>query len=834
MLPRDDPPITALLPRILDSLARAPRLVLEAPPGAGKTTRVPLALLDAPWLQGRRILLLEPRRVAARAAAAFMAARLGEPPGRTVGYRIRFESCVGPDTRIEVLTEGILTRLLVDDPELPGVGAILFDEFHERHLHGDVGAALALEVQRALRPDLRLLVMSATLDGERLARWLDAPRVSSAGRAFPVCVAHMPAAPGVPPALQLRRAVQRALDETAGDVLVFLAGYREIARAQRALQTLQDARPLEIVPLHGELDLAAQQAALAPAAPGTRRVVLATNLAESSLTLPGVTAVVDSGEARVPRFDPASGLTRLVTVCIARDSAEQRAGRAGRVAPGLALRLWPEDQRLEPARVPEILQVELSALALDLAAWGSGDLPWLDAPPPGALAQARALLRRLGALDDGDCITARGRALRAPGAPPRLAAAVLDAAPERHALLADLLALAGARSPLRGAARCDDLRVQLDALHAWRDGGARAAHARGAEAGTLAALEQASRGWRLRLGARSAASGLPHAHALGDLLLPAYPDRIARQSGGDPLRYTLSSGRGARLHEASALCGEPWLVVTELHAGTGDALILQAVPFDPARLRALYSQRFTRTREVRWNAQRGAAEAFVIERFDALELARAHVPLQAEDAQAALLAGVRAQGLAVLPWDETARGLRDRVLALRRWLPDLDLPDFGDAALLDTLEGWLLPFLGGMRSLAQLDGARLHAALRARLDHAQWLALQREAPARLRVPSGRELALDYGDAQAPVLAVKLQELFGLADTPRVARGNVPVTLHLLSPGGRPIQVTRDLRGFWDRTYAEVKKELKGRYPRHPWPDDPWAAAPTHRAKPRGT
>lgn len=842
-MPLPEFPITPLLPQILQSLAAQPRLVLEAPPGAGKTTQVPLALLRAPWLAGQRILLLEPRRLAARAAAGFMAQQLGETVGQTVGYRIRFEQRISAATRIEVLTEGILTNMLVDDPELAGVGAILFDEFHERHLHGDLGAALALEVHRQLRPELRLLLMSATLDGARLATWLDAPRLSSAGRAFPVRVVHPAHAPRMPPQAQLRRAVQQALQETDGDVLVFLPGRREIAQMHALLLQAwdQDARgegaqaAPEIVPLHGELSLAEQHAALAPGADGARRVVLATNLAESSVTLPGIRAVVDSGLAREPRFDPNSGFTRLETVRIAQDSAAQRAGRAGRVAPGLALRLWPQSQRLEPARTPEIMQAELSGMALGLAAWGSTQLPWLDAPPAGALAQAQDLLRALGALDGENHITASGRRLRALGATPRLAAAALRAPVTLQALMADLLALIEARSPLRGAAaRSDDLRVALAALHAWRDGGARAAQAHGAEAGALAAIEQSSRGWRQRLGVRGAASGVPAAHSVGDLLLPAFPDRIAHQSGDELLRYQLSNGRGARLHEASALRGEPWLLVTELRTAHGDALILQAAPFDAARLRSEYPQRFSGTRELRWNAQRGAGEAFVVERFDALLLAQRHVPLAPAEAAAALLAGVRAQGLAALPWSEATRGLCQRVRALRGWLPELALPDLGDSALLADLEHWLLPVLEGVRSLTQLDGERLHAALRARFDHAQWQALQREAPMHLRVPSGRELALDYSDPAAPVLAVKLQELFGLAETPRVARGTVPVMLHLLSPGGRPIQVTRDLGGFWDRTYSEVKKELKGRYPRHPWPDDPWRAAPTHRAKPRGT
>ncbi len=829
-----DLPITALLPRLLTTLADTPRLLLQAPPGAGKTTQVPLALLQAPWRGDGRILLLEPRRIAARAAAEFMAAQLGEPVGGRVGYRIRFEQRIGPGTRIEVLTEGILTRMLVDDPELRGVACVIFDEFHERHLHGDVGAALALEVQRALRPDMRIVLMSATLDGTRLARWLDAPLLESTGRSFPVHVEYLGGHAQTPLSALLRQAVTRALREQAGDVLVFLAGRREIAAATRMLAGVDDCGALELVPLHGELSLAEQHAALAPAPAGTRRVVLATNLAESSLTLPGIGAVVDSGEARVPRFDPASGFTRLVTQRISQDAADQRAGRAGRTGPGLALRLWPQSQRLEPTRTAEIAQVELAALALELAAWGSADLPWLDAPPPGALAQARALLRLLGALDGDDRITAPGRALRALGGHPRLAAAVHAAAPTERPLLADLLALIEARSPLRGAARNDDLRAALSALHAWRDGGARVAPAHGADAGALAAIEQASRGWRRRLGVRAPASGSAHSHAVGDLLLAAYPERIARQSERDALRYTLASGRGARLHADSTLRGQPWLLISELADDGADALIQQAVPFSAELLQTRWPQRHTQQRELRWNAERGAAEAWIVERFDALQLAARRVPLAADEATAALLAAVRAQGLQALPWNAAARSLRQRVIALRGWLPDAALPDWSDAALLDTLEHWLLPQLHGVPALAALAATQVQSALQAQLDHAQMQQLAREAPTHLGVPSGRSLALDYSDAAAPVLAVKLQELFGLGETPRIARGTVAVTLHLLSPGGRPIQVTRDLRGFWDRTYAEVRRELKGRYPRHPWPDDPWNAAPTHRAKPRGS
>ncbi|MEO6925554.1 MAG: ATP-dependent helicase HrpB, partial [Rhodanobacter sp.] len=610
-------PITPLLPQIVASLATHPRLVLEAPPGAGKTTQVPLALLDAGWLEGRNIVMLEPRRIAARAAAQFMAQQLGEPVGQTVGYRIRFESNVSAATRIEVVTEGILTRLIQRDPELEGIGAIVFDEFHERHLAGDLGAALALDVQATLRPDLRLLVMSATLDGERIARWLEAPRISSPGRSFPVRIEHPPARAQESVEHHLARVARQALQENGGDVLAFLPGRREIARAQALLtETLstRDIGDVEVVTLHGELSLTEQQAALSPAEAGTRRIVLATNVAESSVTLPGICAVIDAGLAREPRFDPNSGFTRLETVTISQASADQRAGRAGRVAPGTAYRLWPQSRRLDVARGAEIGQAELSALALELASWGisadGGDsLQWLDRPPSGALAQARGLLLQLGALDVDERITALGRRMLELGATPRLAAAALCAPPALHALVADLLALMDARSPLRGgSAYNDDFRARVSALHAWRDR-RNAAVGGDADRGALAAIEQASKGWRRRLDVRTAASGTPDSHAVGDLLLHAFPDRIARRDDNQPLRYTLANGRGARLHENTMLLGEPWLVVLDLRHEARDSLILAAAPLDPRVLERDFPARFTRQRVVRWNEGRSAVEA---------------------------------------------------------------------------------------------------------------------------------------------------------------------------------------------------------------------------------
>ena len=831
-------PIALLLSRIRASLAEHPRLVLEAPPGAGKTTQVPPALLDEAWLTGRKIVMLEPRRIAARAAAEFMAAQRGEAVGQTIGYRIRFEARVSDATRIEVVTEGILTRMLQDDPELPDVGAIVFDEFHERHLAGDLGAALALDVQASLRPDLRIVVMSATLEGTRVAEWLAAPVLRSEGRAFPIRVEYPPARRGENEFAHLRRAVQQALAETDGDVLTFLPGRREIAQAQRMLA--ESTSDEEILPLHGELSLAEQHSALSPAETGTRRVVLATNVAESSITVPGVRAVIDAGLAREPRFDPNSGFTRLATVNISQASADQRAGRAGRVAPGITYRLWPESRRLEPSRMPEIAQAELSGLALELAAWGVGSdaasaLQWLDAPPSGALAAARGLLQRLGAMDAELRITSLGRDMLRLGANPRMAAAALRASEVLRPLVADLLALVEVRSPLRGGFN-DDLRARVAALHRFRDGGARMA--RDADSGALSAIEQAARGWRKRLGIRHGASGTPDALGVGNLLLHAFPDRVARQNSKDPRRYRLANGRGARLHEASTLFGEPWLVVTEARFDTRDSLILAAAPFDPALLQHDYPQWFKRERVVRMNAN-DVFEAFEEVRFDAIVLERRAVAVNAEDALPALLATARARGIAALPWNDAATRLRARVDWLRRAMPDAGLPDVADAALLDSLETWLAPALHGKRKLDALSSEDLSNAFAGLLDWPQRKLLDAAAPDAITVPSGMTRKLDYAVAThgdeaiaSPVLAVKLQELFGLAETPRIANGRVPVMLHLLSPAGRPIQVTQDLRGFWDRTYPEVKKELKGRYPKHPWPDDPWTAMPTHRAKRR--
>jgi ATP-dependent helicase HrpB len=754
-----------------------------------------------------------------------MAKQRGEAVGETVGYRIRFENKVSARTRIEVVTEGILTRMIQDDPMLESVAAILFDEFHERHLSADLGLALALDVQAQLREDLRIVAMSATLDGERLARFLDAPRLASEGRSFPVTVAHFPARRDEPAEVQARRAIEQALASHPGDVLVFLPGQREIARLQSLLDGLP--RDVAVLPLHGELPVERQAEVLQPDPHGHRRVVLATNVAESSVTLPGVRVVIDAGLAREPRYDPNSGFARLEVVAISQASADQRAGRAGRVAEGWAYRLWPQSQRLEPQRRPEIAQVELAALALELAAWGSDQLRFVDPPPAGALGAARELLQRLGALGG---VTALGQRMLALGTHPRLAAMLLSApAGATRALACDLAALIEARDPLRGGG--DALAARWRALAAFRQGRAPADAHRSA----LAAIDAASKQWRRRLREDAPPPSTVEAHLLGDRLSHAYPDRIGYQHPQDPRRYALANGRMARLFDDSALFGEPWMVASELRYEAKDALIQRGAPVDEGFLRAEFPDRFVTVDAVRWDAGKRALSAQRETRFDRIVLeARSTGRVDPALAAQALTDAVRELGIDALPWTESLGQWRERVRCLREWMPELGLPDLSDEAMLADLDRWLRPAFAGKSRLDALGESELAEALKSPLDWSLRQRVDALAPTRIIVPSGMERRIEYAHGQPPVLAVKLQELFGLAETPRIADGRVPLTLHLLSPGGRPLQVTQDLRGFWERTYPEVKKEMKGRYPKHPWPDDPWTAQATHRAKPRGT
>ncbi len=820
-------PILAALPALVQALAQRSRVVLEAPPGAGKTTQVPIALLSEPWLQGRKILMLEPRRIAARTAAMFMAQALGEAVGQTVGYRIRFEARVSGNTRIEVVTEGILARLIQDDPTLDGIGCVIFDEFHERHLATDLGLALALDAQDQLRPDLRILLMSATLDGERLSNWLDAARVVSAGRSFPVTVEHLAARREERLDQHLARGVEQALARSDGDVLAFLPGRREIDQAAQVLAARLPAS-VDVVALHGELAIEAQALALAAALPGRRKVVLATNVAESSLTLPGVRAVVDSGLAREPRFDPNAGFTTLETVQISMASATQRAGRAGRLGPGYALRLWSQEKRLESERRPEIIDADLAPLALELAAWGGDSLRFLDPPPIGHLAQARDLLIGLGAMDGQGRVQAHGRALLEIGTHPRLANLVIHGRRDVAAgLVPELLALLEARDPLTGEERfSEDWRTRVDALLAFR-----ARRPVGsASIGALRAIDFAAREWRRRLRLPEPPASISR-HAVGDLLIHSFPDRIAYTEKSE--RYQLAGGRGAALRLGSGLTGEPWLAVSDLDGANADARIRRASPFDPDLLEKHYPERYATITQLGFDSASQSAQQRVEKRFGAIVLSRRIEAARDPDAvRAALIDGVRQLGLELLPWTDAQRRWRARVQWLHAALPDSVLPDWSDAGLLRRAHEWLGFALDGVTRFSQIRADKLGEALMSELDYAQRQLVESEAPDAITVPSGMSRRLEYPPDAAPVLAVKLQELFGLADTPRIARGRVPVSLHLLSPGGQPMQITQDLKGFWDRTYPEVRKELKGRYPKHPWPEDPWTATPTHRAKPR--
>jgi ATP-dependent helicase HrpB len=829
-------PIDAALPELRAKLAESPSLVLQAPPGAGKTTGVPLALLKEPWLAGRSIVMLEPRRLAARAAAARMASTLGERVGETVGYRIRFDSKVSAKTRIEVMTEGILTRRLQNDPALEGVGLVIFDEFHERHLHADLALALALDSRRNLREDLKLLVMSATLDGVAVSRVLDqAPIVTSEGRSFPVEVRYAPVANDARLPEAMSAEIAKALSQHDGDVLAFLPGAWEIRRTQELLQRTVE-RSVEVFPLYGDLSWELQDKAIQPSPAGRRKVVLATPIAETSLTIEGVRVVVDSGYARVPQFDPASGLSALVTQRISRASAEQRAGRAGRTAPGVCYRLWGETvhRGLIPQSVPEIRGADLAPLALELAAWGVRDaatLTWLDPPPPAALAQARDLLRDLDAVDAQGAITDAGRAMAALPLHPRLAHMLHEARQLGCAGLAcDIAALLSERDILVGdAKRSSDFALRLDALRAFRRQGRGGAQAHNADANGCQRIDQAASQYRRLLRADDGDDDLSMA---GVLLACAYPDRVGIVRSQGSHRYALASGSGARLHEKEAR-RPACIVAANMDAGEGEGLIHLAASVEPQALRRYFPKHLRKQDIVRWDDAQEVVIARREELFGKLLLETA--VLQDADVEAlrtAMLEGIRRMGLESLPWTPAAREWQARVLSLRQWCPDDAWPDVSDATLLPTAGEWLGPYLDGVTRRAHLARLDLLEILKARLDWKQQQRLDEGAPTHLDVPSGSRIRVSYEPGQAPVLAVKLQEMFGLADTPRVAWGRVPVTLHLLSPAKRPIQVTQDLRGFWERTYAEVKKELKGKYPKHPWPDDPWNAVPTRRAKPR--
>lgn len=809
-------PVDEALPRLTAALETGNAAVLVAPPGAGKTTRVPLALLDAPWLRSGKIVMQEPRRLAARAAARRMAASLGEAVGETVGYRVRLDTKVGPRTRIEVVTDGLFLRMLQDDPSLEGIGCVIFDELHERGLETDLSFALVREVQTALRDDLRVIAMSATLDPGPVAERLGgAAVIESAGRAFPVDTRYLDRAPAGRIEDAVASAVRRALAEESGSALVFLPGVGEIRRVEQRLHDV--GREIDVVPLYGDLSPAEQDRAIAPSPAGRRKVVLATSIAETSLTIEGVRLVIDSGQMRIPKFAPRSGMTRLDTVRVSQASAEQRRGRAGRLEPGVCYRLWPEEQQrgLLPFTPPEILEADLAPLALEIAAWGTRDaasLPWLTPPPAASLATARALLLDLGAIGDAGTITPHGRAMTRLGQHPRIAHLVLRGRELGHGRVAALIAaILGERDFLRlpPGQRDADLRHRVDV-----------------------ALQGKAPRQILEIARRLSRDSDSDSAATGALLSLAYPDRIGRRRAATAGRYLLSGGRGAALPEGDPMGNSEFLVVADLDGSAMDSRVFLAAPISLAEIEKLHGDRVVDEQVVQWSARDGAVLARQRRRLGAIALEDG--PLRKPDAdkvRAAMLDGIRQLGVAALPWSGDLRRWRERVAFLRQQAP-ADWPDLSDAALLDSLDGWLAPFLSDVSRRDHLSRIDLAAALKALLPWEKQRELDRQAPTHIEVPSGSRVPIDYGNAAEPTLAVRLQEMFGLSDTPRIAGGKVPLTVHLLSPARRPVQVTRDLASFWSNGYKAVKAELKGRYPRHYWPDDPLIAEPTARVRPR--
>lgn len=816
--PLPELPVSAVLPALSEALAERNSAVLVAPPGAGKTTLVPLALLDAPWLGTGKIVLLEPRRLAARAAARRMAELFGEEPGATVGYAMRMENRTSAKTRILVVTEGVLARMILDDPELPGISAVIFDEFHERSLDGDFGLALALDVQGALRPDLRVLVMSATLDGARVATLLSgAPMIESQGRAFPVDIRYDERPAGVAIEDAMAKAIRSALADESGSVLAFLPGQREIERTAERLAGKVGA-DTDIVPLYGMLDGKAQDAAIKPAPAGRRKVVLATSIAETSITIDGVRVVIDSGLSRLPRYEPASGLTRLETVRVSKASADQRAGRAGRTQPGVAMRLWRAEQTaaLPAFTPPEILEADLSGLLLDCAAFGVADpmsLAFLDPPPAPALNEARLLLRALDAVDEAGRLTDAGMAMRKLALPVRLAHMVAEAARSGHADEAALLAVLLTERGLGGDGA--DLERRLMRFRSERSPRA------------TAARQLAERLARQAGGAKNGGTV-----SAGLLLVHAWPDRVAK-ARGERGRFVLANGSGAMLDAADPLAGEPFLVVADLQGKAQNARITAAAAIGEDDVRAALADRIETGRQTSFDRDKRAVRVRETVRLGAITLSeRMLPPPTGADADRAILDALREHGLSLLTWGKEAQTLRQRLSWLHRGL-GAPWPDMADAALIERLDDWLLPFLSGAASFAAIDPGVVLAGLATLVPHDLQRRIDTLAPTHFDAPSGSHVPIRY-DGEWPVLAVRVQELFGLDRHPAIANGTVPLTLELLSPAHRPIQTTRDLPGFWRGSWADVRADMRGRYPKHVWPENPLLAAATARAKPRGT
>jgi ATP-dependent helicase HrpB len=814
-------PIDDALPALTTALASNNCAVLVAPPGAGKTTRVPLVLLDEPWAKGGKVLVLEPRRLAARAAASRMADTLGEKVGGTVGLRVRFGSQVSRATCIEVVTEGIFTRLILDDPSLAGVAAVLFDEFHERSLDADLGLALARDAQQGLRDDLRILVMSATLDGARVAALLGgAPVVESQGRSFPIETQYLGRDARAPIERQVADAAGRALRAETGSLLVFLPGAGEIRRTETLLREAVSDPSVDVVALYGALDAATQDRAIAPAQKGRRKVVLATSIAETSLTIEGVRVVIDSGLARVPRYEPDVGLTRLETVRVSRAAADQRRGRAGRTEPGVCYRLWDEPQTgsLEPYTRPEILSADLSSFLLDLAQWGESDpgkLAFLDPPPRAALAEARALLTELHAIDAQGRITDEGRGLRQLPLPPRLARMVVDAGRQGAGQMAAEIAAILSERGLGG----DDPNLEHRLDNFRRDRSRRAEDARAM-----------AKRWAQTAGGKSDGSEL----SAGQLLALAYPDRVAKRRGGQGAAFLLANGRAGNLDPASSLAGQPFLAVAEMTGTAAASRIVLAAPITADEVTRAFDSEIVEVGEITFDVASASLRNRRVRRLGALTLAEQALPVEPTPLTAMQLAqGVALLGIAKLPWSKAQLQLRDRVTFLRNVEGD-EWPDLSDEALAHTAQRWLAPFLPVHTSLVDITAYDLGSALDTLLPWKLRQRLDVEAPTHFTAPTGSNVPIDYDHPEGPKISIRVQELFGLAQHPSVANGKLPLIVELLSPAHRPVQVTRDLPGFWRGSYAAVKAGMKGRYPRHPWPDDPAKAVATRRAKPRGT
>lgn len=818
-------PIHEVIPELKKKLVNSPVIILQAPPGAGKSTVLPLELLNENWLSGKKILMLEPRRLAARSVASRMANLLDEDLAETVGYRVRFENCIGKNTRIEVVTEGILTRMLQNDNALENVGLVIFDEFHERSLNADLALALCLQVQQLIREDLRILIMSATLDGAKLSAMLnDAPTLTSAGRQYPVSIKYLGADDKLYLPQQMARAIKIALKEQKGDILAFFPGAGEIQKAQQLLE--DENVPVSIHPLYGDLSSQKQQEAIMPHPHGKRKVVLATSIAETSLTIEGITTIIDSGLSRVPVFDARSGLTKLETVKVTRDAADQRAGRAGRLGPGVCYRLWTEGSHihLNANRKPEILEADLAPLMLELFEWGLKDiheLLWINPPPAGNVAQAKELLVSLGAVTENK-ITARGKQMLQLPTHPRIAHLLIEAKvwnekdPKKNypALATDIAALLEERDPLQKESGTD-LTLRVEALRKWR-----AKEFINADKRALERIERLAQSWRRSIKVESDNS-TPDAYAVGKLLAAAYPERVSKRIDKNGLRYRLANGRIVKILEQDPLHTEEFLAIAQLDAGTSEGKIFSAAVLDPSDLMDLAIEKQT----AKWDDERGMVSASLDKSVGGIVLeSRTLTKINDQLRIEILCKTIRDKGLKMLGWSETQEDLQARIMSLRKWRPEDNWPDVSDGYLLETLEEWLSPYLNNINKLSELQRLDLNQILRSTLTYELSQKLDKLAPATLEVPTGSMIRLNYfPDGSKIEMAVRLQEVFGLFETPTVNEGRNKVLMHLLSPGYKPVQVTQDLKSFWNKTYFEVRKDLMSRYPKHHWPQDPLTA-----------